>query len=248
MSPRLPSAPLRTSSVRCRFARSRTRSILAEQIESQFAELNSRKKSKGGITEQVIAELLARTSAKLAITRVVQPSTDRLQAILVRLLIDNAYLPSSYCSQLEGDEMKVYLMMRELSSIEFREDAPKAYGLASVLVLGKTERVLFGEPSGLRVFQSLTDVAMQATQYFSAESFGDAALGRLVRWCEFYASGSSLFQTQCAHCDKILVDDSRYGPLPPTVRTFESGSPMHAICLQRLAASSSLAPAVLYYQ
>lgn len=68
-----------------------TRSILAEQIESQFAELNSRKKPKGGITEQVIAELLARPSAKLILTRVVQPSTDRLQAILVRLVIDRAY-------------------------------------------------------------------------------------------------------------------------------------------------------------
>lgn len=149
--------------------------------------------------------------------------------------------------QLEGDEMRIYLILSETSTIEFREDAPRSYSLAAVSILGKSERVLLGEGSGLRVFQSLTETASLAAQYFSTENFGDAALGRLVRWCEAFTTGS-LFQTQCAHCEKILVDDARYGPLPPTVRTFESGSPMHTICLQRLAASSSLAPMVLYYQ
>jgi len=207
----------------------RASTLLSEQMDTQFAGLNSRKKAKSGIPEQVINELLARPPTKLTVSRVHQPATERLFAIL-----------------LEGDEMKIYLMLREISSVEFREDIPKAYAVASVSVLGKSERVLLGEGSGLRVFQGITEAAMLATQYFSIESFGDAALGRLIRWCEYYTSGS-LFQTACTHCEKILADDSRYGAVPPTVRTFESGGAMHAICLQRIAASSS-GPLAPYYQ
>ena len=131
-------------------------------------------------------------------------------------------------------------MLREISTGDFREDTPKVYTVASVSVLGKSERVLLGEASGLRVFQSISETASLAAQYFSTENFGDAALGRLVRWCEFYIAGS-LFQSTCTHCEKILVDDPHYGSIPPTVRTFESGGAMHAVCLQRIA-STSLAP------
>jgi hypothetical protein len=59
-------------------------SVLSEQAESQFAALNSRKRARSGFGDQAIAELVSRPGAKLTLSRVQQPSTDRLQALLVR--------------------------------------------------------------------------------------------------------------------------------------------------------------------
>jgi hypothetical protein len=137
-------------------------------------------------------------------------------------------------------------MMQEVTNDDSAEDSPKAYKFISATVLGKSEQVLLGESSALRVFQLISDSCTLALQHFCAENHPDTALLKFVRWCEYYGA-HSLFQTTCTHCEKILAEDPRCGSVPPTVRTFDTGIAMHAVCLQRTASAApgSLIP---YYQ
>jgi hypothetical protein len=96
-------------------------------------------------------------------------------------------------SQLEGDEIKFYLMIQEISGGSEDQAQRVTFSVTGVSALGRSEQALLGEPSAHRVMHSISDTAALAvSHFFGAERSGDGAnaLARLVRWCEYYAAGS----------------------------------------------------------
>jgi hypothetical protein len=87
MSPPWLSVPLRKKLIAGRFHSRSAFRVLFDQVDKQFAGLNSRKKARTGISEQALNELIQmKPSAKLSITKVLQPVTDKLLALLVRFI------------------------------------------------------------------------------------------------------------------------------------------------------------------
>ena len=128
--------------------------------------------------------------------------------------------------------MKVLLSLKE----EFDGVAgERSYSIAGASVFARSEPPKSaGDPSAMRVFQAISDAAAVATQHFTVERYGEAALAQFVAWLEAYAA-DSLFQRRCLRCGKILAEDSLLGFLPPTVRTFQSGAAYHPVCLAHAA-------------